>query len=609
MKRTNRVLAAGCLFGALAVTPFSSHSLLETTVDAAPTLAFVIGTVRDNNGTPVSGALVALLEPQSQGKELKSVKTDPLGNFSVGILPGLYRLRASAEGYKARIAHISLDRSVRSKFDFSLKRTDTLVQKRGDSEDYRWIARSVPRHAMNLKEDEETDVTDDPLAGAEAGAEEAFGGSRRVRPTFHGAVQLIAASSNTPAGADFYGTNFAVSGSLGGNFEMAFIGQRGVGQLAPQRLSAIASMRPGANHQITAAVGYAQIALMRGMYSGQSAARTGLGFARNNSAMIDAPAHQADSIEQVSVSTVASWQALRPLLVIYGFDYSSFVGANRDSLLPRFAVQYAPTARTRINAAVTPGAAQQATSPETFNTENLQASFDLAPQPIAFGDSPMLDRSQRFELGAERLFGEGETSIGASAFYDLISGHGVGILALPLEASPETQATIQQVAHQVTAMNGAARGVRVMLKHRINNHASASAGYSYGYGSQFNNEPIQTLTPDKLFRSGFFQVASAKLDLDFTEKTGTRISTVIRLSPDAVVFAIDPFAGQMGVYDPNINIYIAQDLPNFGLPVRWQAIVDIRNLLDQNKGVEDGALQLAAAAARRSVRGGLAFRW
>jgi hypothetical protein len=65
----------------------------------------------------------------------------------------------------------------------------------------------------------------------------------------------------------------------------------------------------------------------------------------------------------------------------------------------------------------------------------------------------------------------------------------------------------------------------------------------------------------------------------------------------------------MSVYDPNINIYVTQDLPSFGLPVRWQAMVDVRNLLDQLNGVEDGTAQLIATRSRRSVRGGIAFRW
>ena len=67
----------------------------------------------------------------------------------------------------------------------------------------------------------------------------------------------------------------------------------------------------------------------------------------------------------------------------------------------------------------------------------------------------------------------------ASAFYDMISGHGVGVLALPLETSLEMQQTFQNVAHRVAAMNGAARGVRVMYNRRFNDYVTASAGYSF----------------------------------------------------------------------------------------------------------------------------------
>src|SRR5262249_34700626 len=318
------------------------------------------------------------------------------------------------------------------------------------------------------------------------------------------------------------------------------------------------------------------------------------------------------SLDQISVTATDSWQVFRPLLLIYGFDYSRFVGDinDRDSVLPRLALQYSPSSRLRMNAAVTPGASERLNSLEVFNSENIQASLESAPAEVAYSDSPILDRSQRFEVGVERSFGgEGNTSIEASVFYDLISGHGVGLLALPLEASPQTQATFQQVANQITAMNGAARGVRTVLNRRIGNHVTASAGYSFGRGSRLNDEPVSQLAPSQLFRGGFFHVATAKLDLDFMKRTGTRVSTVIRLSPSAFVFAIDPFAGRMSVYDPNINVYVTQELPSFGLPVRWEALVDVRNLLNQALGAEEGGVQLASARARRTVRGGLAFRW
>src|SRR5262249_7653879 len=293
-------------------------------------------------------------------------------------------------------------------------------------------------------------------------------------------------------------------------------------------------------HQVTATIGYGQVALARKLFRetdaiGDLANEPGARIPVHHTALADTPVSKPGSLDQLSVSAVGSWQVFQPLLVIYGFDYPRFVGSSRESVLPRFAVQYSPSSRLRINAATTPGTEQQNSSLESFNTENIQASFETSPTEIAFTDSPVLDRSRRFEVGIEKLFDEGDTSIEASAFYDLISGHGVGVLALPLEASPETQATFQQVAHNVTAMNGAARGVRVMLHRRLNDYVSASVGYSYGYGSRFNNTALETLTPGRMFRSGFFQVASVKLDVDFAQKTGTHISTVIRLSPEAVV--------------------------------------------------------------------------
>ncbi|MFN0111825.1 MAG: hypothetical protein ACKVZH_23450, partial [Blastocatellia bacterium] len=515
-------------------------------------------------------------------------------------------LRAFAEGFVPRITNVVLDKPTHLTQNFNLKRDDTLVQRRGDSDDYRWIARGAQRTAMNLTE-EGYDVVDlDP--------ERALQAKHVSRPSIHGFAQFIAAGSASGGAypeANFFGTNFAVSGSFGGNFEMAVIGQRGIGQLASQRLSAIATLRPDSKHQVTATIGYGHTALTRQL-GRESDVISEVAFDRNGVSPINPRMTPTGSLDQISVSATVSSQVFQPLLLIYGFDYSRFVGSvthQRDSVLPRFAVQYSPTSRLKLNAAVTPGTDHQNQSQESFDTENLQASFATSSAEIAVAGSPILDRSQRFESGFEKLFGEGNSSVEASAFYDMISGHGVGVLALPLEASPENQQAFQQVANHVTAMNGAARGIRLMYNRRVNDYVTASVGYSMGRGERLNNEVLQTISPSRLFRGGFFQVAAARLDLDFRHRTGTRISTVIRLSPSAVVFAIDPFAGRMSVYDPNINIYVTQELPNFGLPVRWQAVVDARNLLDQPTGADDGSVQIIATRVRRSVRGGFAFRW
>jgi len=609
MKKAINVMLAGCLLGALAPSSFNFSASGGLAVEAAPALAFVTGTVRDERGTPLVGATVAVLEPRLRGKEIKSTMTDGQGRFFAGVVPGAYFIRAAALGFLPKSTPLVLSRSVKTSHDFALSK-DPLIQKRGDKDDYRWISLSVPPPItkFNPNRDEEETV-EPPNDAAERQSLLAF------QSSLHGMAQFMAVTSSAPAGLpapDFFGTNFAVSGSLGGNFEMAIIGQRGVGDFAPQRLAAVATVRPVAAHQVTAMVGYGQVGLSRiGNQEIGAFGDTGMPARRQIARMVNmAPRPDRTSLDQLSVSATDSWQVLRPLLLIYGFDYSRFVGDlnDRDSVLPRLAVQFSPTSHLRMNAAVTPGASELLNSLEGFNSENIQASFESTPAEVASSDSPIPDRSKRFEVGVERAFGE-NTSIEASVFYDLISGHGVGLLALPLEASPETQATLQQVAYQITAMDGAARGVRVMLNRHLNKHLTASAGYSFGRGSRLNDAPISQVAPSQLFKGGFFQVATAKLDLDFTERTGTRVSTVIRLSPSAFVFAIDPFAGRMSVYDPNINVYVTQELPSFGLPGRWEALVDVRNLLNQALGVEDGGMQLARARARRTVRGGLAFRW
>ena len=85
--------------------------------------------------------------------------------------------------------------------------------------------------------------------------------------------------------------------------------------------------------------------------------------------------------------------------------------------------------------------------------------------------------------------------------------------------------------------------------------------------------------------------------------------TVFRFSPQATVFAIDPFAGRLAVYDPSLSIQITQDLPTFGLPVRAEAIIDARNLLDFQANTDNGDTLTQVGFTRRSLRGGISLRF
>jgi hypothetical protein len=90
---------------------------------------------------------------------------------------------------------------------------------------------------------------------------------------------------------------------------------------------------------------------------------------------------------------------------------------------------------------------------------------------------------------------------------------------------------------------------------------------------------------------------------------GTHVQTVFRFSPEATVFAIDPFAGRLAVYDPSLSVQVTQDLPTFGLPLRAQAIIDARNLFDFQTRTMNADTLLEMSSTGRSVRGGILVRF
>jgi hypothetical protein len=234
--------------------------------------------------------------------------------------------------------------------------------------------------------------------------------------------------------------------------------------------------------------------------------------------------------------------------------------------------------------------------------EDTQVAFkEAGKRPIAFVDGrAVMDRSHRLEFGIERVIDNKSTLEGA-AFFDTTSGRGVGLLSTPMTAfSGATGEAFINVANQ----QGASKGMRLVYTRRLSRMWTASAGYSFGRGQRLSSGDISQ--PTDIFESGFFQTAALQLGAGFN--TGTNIRTVLRFSPNATVFAIDPFAGRLAVYDPSLSVQVTQDLPSFGLPIRAEAVLDARNLLDVQPSTENGEI-LTQLSSGRSVRGGISLRF
>jgi hypothetical protein len=396
---------------------------------------------------------------------------------------------------------------------------------------------------------------------------------RRMR----GVVETYFAANSF--GASYPGVNFALATSPTDDVELIFSGQVGADTTAPERFEATSTLRLTDRHRVAVSVGAMHFGAPAWLQDGSD---VGLG--------------------QFSVRAVDEWIVRDGIVVVLGLDYSRFIGAGGGrSISPRIGLQFDVNARTRLRAAYAPGG-DEGTIQSVAAFEGAQVVFREAnARPVAFVDGrAVMERSHRLEFGVERVV-DNESSFEASAFFDTTSGRGVGLMSTPSTAfSGDTGDAFMSVANQ----QGAARGMRLVYTRRLSRVWTASAGYSFGRGQQLSDDATQ---PTELFESGFFQSAALQVGAGFD--TGTNIRTVLRFSPNATVFAIDPFAGRLAVYDPSLSIQVTQELPSFGLPLRAEAVLDARNLLDLQANTDNGEILTQLSTGRRSLRGGISVRF
>lgn len=564
-------------------------SLFVLDVSANPTsrrsLATITGTVTDTKGNPVSGAVVSLIKEGV--KTVKQIKTDRKGNFLAKVLPGKYGISAIADGFSRVVfAAVDVQPSQELVYRFNLEPIgygNTLPERRRDREDAKWTLRSAQTHRsiFQAQQGDDSTVAAVEEATTETPTEVAQPNEtpNDSRSKTHGVFEsYFAGNGFAPS---YGGVNFAISTPLSDGVELVLAGQTGVGSEAPERLEASTLFHIGHRHRV--GVTAAGMRLPTPVWTNHL----------NNT---------QELFGQVSLRAVDEWIVRDGIVIVMGLDYSRFIGAgDAHAITPRFGAQYDVNARTRVKAAFA-SAGEEDGIQSVANFEGEQVVFRAQPtNPVAFVDGQaVLERSHRLEFGVERVL-DNDSNVEATAFFDTTSGRGVGFLSLPTTSfTGRTGETLMDVANQ----QGSSRGMRLVYTRRLNRVWTASAGYSFGRGQRL---AAGFTDPSEMFESGLFQTAAVQLGAGF--RTGTQIRTVLRFSPNATVFAIDPFAGRLGVYDPSLSIQVTQELPTFGLPVRAEAIVDARNLLDVQTTSENGEVLTLVGNNRRSVRGGISLRF
>ncbi|HZE63878.1 MAG TPA: carboxypeptidase regulatory-like domain-containing protein [Pyrinomonadaceae bacterium] len=580
-----KLLALVAVFFAFYAQPASVNA-------SAGSLATISGAVVDNKGNPLAGAIISLIK-DGTSKVVKQTRSDINGRFATRILPGRYGIHAIAHGFNEVVfSAVEVRASQELIYRFNLEPLGsgkTLVEQRRDRDDVRWTLRSAQtrRSIFQAQEGDDNDIqaiVAAETAKAQSPTDDITEPSEETvnaEPGKHvqGVLETYFASSY---GVAYPALNFAVATNSKKGIELVFAGQMGAGPNAPERFEATTHVRAGQHHRVGMSVG--AIKFPEPIWT-------------------KVKSDQSDTLGQFSVRAIDEWVVRDGIVIVLGLDYSRFLGrGGARSLNPRIGLQFDANARTRLRAAYASGG-EEARTQSVATFENSQIAFtDVGRRPIAFVDGQaVMERSHRLEFGVERVI-DNKSNLEATAFFDTTTGRGIGMLSTPITAfSGATGEAFINVANQ----QGASRGMRVVYTRRLSRVWTASAGYSFGRGQRLASGDISR--PADMFENSFFQTAAFQLGAGFD--TGTRVRTVLRFSPNATVFAIDPFAGRLGVYDPSLSIQVTQELPSFGLPIRAEAVLDARNLLDAQTTTDNGEVLTQLTTGRRSVRGGISLRF
>jgi len=567
------------LFVFLAVFVFAPSAQARVVAEKRGDLGIIKGIVRDAGGSPIADATVAIFKAGTV-KLLKQVKSASDGSFLTKIIPGTYTILAVAQGFNpVTLTAVEVGRSSELVYGFNLERAgsgNTLPEKRPDRNNSKWairaaqMQRSIYQHGDSNAPAIVTNIPADDTETAD------FADPHRP------VTGVVETYFGTSKGGNYTGLNFAALLPVSENSSLVVAGQTGRGRSAPQRFEADLKFRPTAKHQV----------------------RLNTSFAKLGSITYRNPQKNVGTVGQlgqVSFQALDEWNIREGVIVVYGIDYSRFVGSGDDySVSPRLGLQYDLDAKTRFRAAYTTQTEEKSWSHAVDLEDNTVAfSEPVSVEDLAITNGkPQMNKTSRVEFGVERVL-DNKSSVEANAFFDTTLGRGVGLTNLPFDTLSG------DFSEFVSNQQGRATGLRVVYTRRLGGGYSTSAGYAFGSGQKLSDKGITD--PSNLFENGFFQSVFGQFEADL--KTGTNVKTIFRLSPQATVFAIDPFQGRLAIYDPTLSVMVTQSLPNLGFPFHAEAIVDARNLFGFQAGItgEDGALRLNSQG--RALRGGILVRF
>lgn len=553
--------------------------LLALPAAAAGKPGSISGYVRDSRGVPQMGAVVEVFT--TAAAQSVRVFTDANGHYTArDLLPGVYDVKVSAVSFLPSLresvalpagTHRVVNLTLNTLFE-ALQLVPQQHSAAEEDDDWKWTLRSASnRPILRLRDD-------GPLVVVSRSE------NKDDRSLKAQVVLLAGSDSDGYGGSGDMGTAFTVEQSLFASGTLSLDGNVGYGQGSPVgALRASYSRRMPDGSQPEIAVTFRRFASSG--FGDKDAALQALAVSVQDSTAVGDLLEFQYGGEFQSVQFMGRVAAFQPW------------GSADLHLSPNTVVEY-----------------RYATSEPT---SRLAKGFESAPADLSesgphmslVGSQPQLERAHHHELSVSRRLGRNAVQV--AVYSDRISNAaltGVG------DVTADSGIFLPDVYSGTFTYNGGnleTRGVRAVVQRKLGRGITATLDYAYGGVLTVDRSDLSWEDADAALRMGRRHAAAVKL-AGAVPGSHTRWIASYRWTSGSALTPVDMFDASPGQTDPYLSFFLRQPLPRLSfLPGRMEALVDVRNLLEEGYipvlGQDGHTIYLVQSA--RSIRGGLAFNF
>ena len=556
---------------------------------AASPLSELRGILKDQEGNPVVNVALSLIREGMR----HSARSDSLGRFILKNLPaGQYAIELAPSNFKpAEILEVRLKPGERAFLTLVLQQVFSLDPTGPVPKNYetRTILRNNADGRLIFRNAPEV----------QAAGSEGFGQSRS-----NGVVQVYSAlgsgtgnfSSLPPSPNAGMLTNFGYAESVSDRLSYVVAGQFVSGDDSLWKARNFLRYELGAGQQMELVLGYTRLSSdsPRAFPGEMTPARIARHSAANSG---------GESAKTLALGVRHSWSPVEGIRLNYGASIDRFTsGSSTTSVNPSVEASWRPHSGPTLDARVLN---KRLTRDDSFLLPDgtlVEVADSLRLTRI--GDALRAGSDRRYELSGAQQFGRlrGELSV----FHDRLRG-GTPFMIL----SPGRKAASM---HDIQSERLVQQGIRAVV-----GGGSEGLNYdvSYVYGSGVPAEEVVAATGpsgsmQRSVRTHYYHAVSGRVQ-GRIPRTHTVVTGVIRVVPNKPVTTIDLFNDTWNVANQSFNLFLRQVIPfpeMLGFAPRLEALVDLRNLLNQDAGiVHTEAGDLVLVRNPRAVRGGISLNF